>query len=67
MNKQGERRADIVGVFPDQASIMRLIGAVLFEQNNEWQSQNRYMQVEAFAGIDIEKVDPVLSITSRAA
>jgi putative transposase len=67
LNKEVKRRADVVGIFPNEASIMRLIGAVLFEQNDEWQTQNRYMQVEAFAKIDVEEVDPILSITSKAA
>lgn len=67
LNKEVKRRADVVGIFPNEASIMRLIGAVLFEQNDEWQTQNRYMQVEAFARIDVEEVDPILSITSKAA
>ena len=39
------RRRDL----PDEASIMRLIGAVLLERNDEWQLQHRYMQVEAMA------------------
>ncbi len=47
--------------------IMRLIGAVLFEQNDEWQSASRYMMVEAFAQIDKEEIDPILSITTKAA
>jgi putative transposase len=34
---------------PDERSIVRLIGAVLLEQNDEWQFQNRYMQVESMA------------------
>jgi putative transposase len=67
LNKEVKRRADVVGIFPNEASIMRLIGAVLFEQNDEWQTQNRYMQVEAFAKIDVEEVDPIMSITSKAA
>jgi len=67
LNKEIKRRADVVGIFPNEASIMRLIGAVLFEQNDEWQTQNRYMQLEAFARIDIEEVDPILSINSKAA
>ena len=67
LNKEVKRRADVVGIFPNEASIMRLIGAVLFEQNDEWQTQNRYMQVEAFAKIDVEEIDPILSITSKAA
>jgi putative transposase len=67
LNKEVKRRADVVGIFPNEASIMRLIGAVLFEQNDEWQTQHRYMQVEAFARIDAEELDPILSITSKAA
>ncbi|BAI75259.1 transposase (plasmid) [Azospirillum sp. B510] len=49
LNKEVKRRADVVGIFPGEASIIRLIGAVLLEQNDEWQTQNRYMQVEAMA------------------
>ena len=49
LNKEVKRRADVVGIFPNEASISRLIGAVLFEQNDEWATQHRYMQVEAFS------------------
>jgi transposase-like protein len=67
LNKEVKRRADVVGVFPNEDAIIRLIGALLFEQNDEWQSQNRYMQVEAFSLIDVAQTDPLLSITSQAA
>lgn len=67
LKKEVKRRADVVGIFPNEASIMRLIGAVLFEQNDEWQTQNRYRQVKAFDQIDKEEVDPFLSITAKAA
>jgi transposase-like protein len=67
LNKEVKRRADVVGIFPNEASITRLIGAVLFEQNDEWQIASRYMMVEAFAQIDNEETDPILSITTKAA
>ena len=46
---------------------MRLIGAVLFEQNDEWQTASRYRMVGAFARIDKEELDPILSITTKVA
>jgi putative transposase len=49
LNKEVKRRADVVGIFPGEPSIIRLIGAVLLEANDEWQLQHRYMQVEAMA------------------
>ena len=67
LNKEVKRRADVVGIFPNEASISRLIGAVLFEQNDEWSTQHRYMQVEAFSRIDTGEVDPILSISMEAA
>ena len=67
LNKEVKRRADVVGIFPNEASITRLIGAVLFEQNDEWQTQHRYMQLEAFSQIDAAQTDPILSIQTQAA
>ena len=51
LNKEVKRRADVVGIFPNEAAIIRLIGAVLLEQNDEWLLQHRSMQVEAMAGL----------------
>jgi putative transposase len=67
LNKEVKRRADVVGIFPNEESIIRLIGAVLFEQNDDWQGQHRYMQVEAFSLIDSAQIDPLLSISTQAA
>ena len=58
LNKELKRRADVVGIFPNEASITRLIGAVLLEANDEWQLQHRYMQLEAMAGLAAPELDP---------
>ena len=50
LNKEVKRRADVVGIFPNEASIRRLVGAILLEQNDEWQLQHRYMTLETMAG-----------------
>jgi transposase-like protein len=57
LNKEVKRRADLVGIFPNEAPIIRLIGAVPMEQNDEWQLQHRYMQVGAMAEIAAPPID----------
>ena len=48
-NKEVKRRADAVGILPNEASIARLIGAVPLEQDDERQARHRHTQVEATA------------------
>src|SRR5918994_588610 len=67
LNKEVKRRADVVGIFPNEDSITRLIGAVLMEANDEWQLQHRYMQIEGMAELAAPLAEePTLLATPKA-
>lgn len=51
LNKEVKRRTDVMGIFPNEGSIQRWVGAVLMEQHDDWLQGKRYMTLETMAEV----------------
>lgn len=61
LNKEIKRRTNVVGIFPNEAAITRLVGALMLERNDEWAVIRRYMTLETVAATcDDDPMDPAM-------
>jgi putative transposase len=64
VNKEIKRRADVIGIFPNTAAVIRLVGALTLEQNDEWSVSRRYMTLETIGALSDS---PRISLPALAA
>ena len=73
LNREIRRRTDVVGIFPDRTALVRLVGAVLAEQHDEWTEMRRYIVLDILAKTRLTNItdpnptDPEVTITAITA
>ena len=66
LNREVKRRTNVAQIFPNEEALVRLVGALLLEQNDEWAVGRRYMTLETMAGLSDDPNAGTLAVTSAA-
>jgi transposase-like protein len=64
LNKEIKRRSDVVGIFRNERAVVRLVGALRLEKNDEWAVSRRYMSLESITGVGN---DPAIALPAMNA
>jgi putative transposase len=64
LNGEIKRRSDVVGIFPNDRAVIRLVGALMLEQNDEWAVSRRYMSLESLSALSDDPVRRLSAVTA---
>jgi putative transposase len=64
LNREIKRRSDVVGIFPNDRAVIRLVGALMLEQNDEWAVSRRYRSLESLSPLSDDPVRRLSAVTA---